>query len=116
MHCPVTALHSYHDHNSKGLFCLFVCFVKTTLVSLWSFLTCCTGLIQSLLVWTVHLNELRDGANGAGTWAGHGLPPLQLSGGHPPLDALQVQASIKQSSTERDADERKDYMMIFTRV
>lgn len=47
-----------------------------------------------------------DGADGAGTFALHGLPPLQLSG-DPPPDALQVQASVKLSRTQGNTEEQK---------
>lgn len=45
---------------------------------------------------------LGDGADGATTaLVLHGLPPLQFSG-YPPPNALQVQAPVKLSRTQRN--------------
>lgn len=48
---------------------------------------------------------LGEGADGAAALARYGLPPLQFSGGHPPLDALQVQTPVEQSSAQRNTDQ-----------
>lgn len=45
---------------------------------------------------------LGNSTDGAATLVLHGLPHFQLSG-DPPPDALQIQASVKLSSTQGDA-------------
>lgn len=46
--------------------------------------------------------RLGDGTDGAATLVLHGLPHFQLSS-DPPPDALQIQASVKLSSTQGNA-------------
>lgn len=48
---------------------------------------------------------LGDSTDGAATLALHGLPHFQLSG-DPPPDALQIQASVKLSSTQGNAKKK----------
>lgn len=53
--------------------------------------------------------RLGDSTNGAATLVLHGLPHFQLSC-DPPSDALQIQPSVKFSSTQGNAKKTTNYL------